>query len=234
MSKADALVTVSEPWAEKLQALHKGRTVYTVTLGFDLAEVNIPPTKLTGKFTITYTGSIYSGKQDPSKLFAALGDLISSGTMNPDEIEVRFYGSEMSWLDKEIERYRLQSIVKQYGLVSRDVAVGKQRESQLLLQLGWEGREKAGYSGKLFEYLAARRPILATGEADDMTVKLLNETKAGILAMTIEDIKNMLKELYEEYKLKGEVVYKGEEAKVNKYTNQEMARKFTGILNGIT
>ena len=234
LSNADALITVSEPWAEKLRTLHKEKPVYAITHGFDLAEVNDPPAKLATKFTITYTGSIYAGEQEPSKLFADLRDLISSGTMNPDEIEVRFYGLEPGWLDREIEQYGLSNIIKQYGVVPRQIALEKQRESQLLLRLKWEDpRERGAYSGKIFEYLAARRPILATGGSDDVVSELLNETKAGICAPTVEDIKNALRELYAEYKLKGKITYKGEESKVNKYTNQEMARKLSVILNGI-
>ena len=131
-------------------------------------------------------------------------------------------------MDKEVEQYGLQGIVKQYGLVPRNVALEKQRESQLLLRLKWEDQQELGaYSGKIFEYLAARRPILAIGGADDVGSELLNDTKAGFCALTVEDIKNTLGELYQEYKLKGEIAYKGEESKVNKYTNQEMAQKLT-------
>lgn len=235
LSKADAIVTVSEPWAEGLRTLHKENMVYTITHGFNPAEVNIPPAKVTAKFTITYTGVTYSGKQNPLKLFTALRDLISNGTINQNDIEIRFYGSTEGWLDREAEEYGLSSIVKQYGRVSRDLAVGKQRESQVLLLLNWDDPQEQGvYSGKLFEYLGARRPILATGGSkDDVVTELLNETKAGICASTVEDIKNILKELYREYKLKGEIAYSGEEAKINKYSHREMARKFSGILDNL-
>ncbi len=235
LSNADALVTVSEPWAEKLRTLHKGKTVYAITHGFDLTEVNNPPANLMAKFTITYTGTIYAGKHDPSKLFAALQHLILNDTMDPDDVEVRFYGHDTAWLDREIEHYGLSGIVRQYGLVSRDAAVGKQRESQLLLRLKLEKpQERGAYSGKIFEYLAARRPILATGGSDDVVSELLDETKAGICAGTVEDIKNVLKKLYQEYKLKGKVAYHGVESNVNKYSHSEMARKFAEILDQLT
>ena len=231
LSKVDALVTVSEPWAEKLRTLHKGKPVYSITHGFDPEEVNTPPANLTTKFTITYTGTIYTGKQDPTKLFAALKDLISDGTMNPDDIEVRFYGTGVVWLDGEIERYGLSDIAKHYERVPKEVAQEKQRESQLLLLLKWEDTHERGvYLGKTFEYLAARRPILAVGGSYDVVSELLDETKAGVCTPTIEDIKNKLKELYREYKLEGKIAFKGEEAKINKYTHKEMARKFSEIL----
>ncbi len=233
LSKADALVTISEPWAEKLRTLHKGKSVYTVTHGFDPAEVNNPPAKLTAKFTITYTGSIYNRRHDPSKLLAALRDLVSDKVIDPNEVEVRFYGSKCEWLDEEIEEYGLVNVARQYGLVSRETAVEKQRESQLLLKLQWEdSQERGAYSGKIFEYLGARRPILATGGFDgDVVQELLNETNAGMCHLTVEDIKHTLKALYQEYKLDGRIAYKGEEAKVTKYTHREMARRFSEILN---
>lgn len=236
ISNADALVTTSQPWAEKLGMLHKGKPVHTITHGFDPAAVNTPPARLTTKFTITYTGIFYLGKRDPSKLLRALHALISAGTMNPEEIEVRFYGPQEEWLAREIEEYGLSSVVKQYGIIPQHTSMEKQRESQLLLLLDWDDpQEKGVYTGKIFEYFGARRPILATGGSrDDVVARLLNETKAGMHAPTVEDIKNALEELYREYKLKGEAVYKAGESEINKYSHREMARKFSEILDQLT
>ncbi len=234
LSLADALVAVSQPAAGKLMVLHKGKPVYAITNGFDPAEINSPPSNLAAKFTITYTGGIQWKGQEPSKLFAALRDLVSDGTMSPDDIEVRFYGPRESWVEREINGYGLGGIVKQNGIVPRQIALEKQRESQLLLLLKWEDPQEYGvYSGKVFEYLAARRPILAVGGSTDVVDELLNETGAGTCAPTVEDIKNILKKLYQEYKLKGEVAYKGVESNVNKYSHREMARKFAGVLDSI-
>jgi len=231
---ADALATAAEPWAEKLQALHRGKLVYSVTHGFDPEIVNLPPANLAAKFTITHTGSIYPGKQDPLRFICALSSLISDGTMNPDDVAVGFYGSKLEWLDKAIEDYGLSSVAKQYGVVPWRTALEKQRESQLLLHLTWEGQEKAGYSGRLTEYLAALRPILATGSGNDMTEELLSETKAGIYGRTIEDIKDILSNLYSEYKSKGNISYSGDIEKINKYGHPETARRFADIFNHLT
>jgi len=235
LSKADAIITVSEPWAEGLRTLHKGKKVYMITHGFNPAEVNIPPAKLTAKFTITYTGTIYPRKQNPSRFFASLRDLISNGIINQDDIEVRFFGPVEEWLVKDIKKYKLSDIVKQYGQVPREIAVAKQQESQLLLFLNWDDpNEKGVYSGKIFEYMGARRPILATGGSkDDVVTELLKETKAGMVAPGIEDIKGTLEELYREYKMKGEIAFGGEESKISQYTQREMVRKFSDILDNL-
>ena len=121
-------------------------------------------------------------------------------------------------------------------MVPRQLALEKQRESQLLLLLDWDDpQEKGVYTGKIFEYFGARRPILATGGSrDDVVARLLDETQAGMHAPTVEDIKNVLEEIYREYKLKGEVVYKGKESEINKYSHRDMARKFAEILHCLT
>ena len=233
---ANVLITVAGSASEELGELHRGKETYTITNGFDPEKINNPPAELTSKFTITYTGQIYSGKHDPSKLFSALKDLISDKTINPDDIEVRFYGPKTGWIEKEIEEYGLISIVKQYGMVPREVSLKKQWESQILLKLNWEdSRFKGDYSGKIFEYLAAQRPILATGGfGNNVTEKLLNGTKAGIYAPTVEDIRKALKEFYLEHKQNGKVSYRGRWKEIKRYSYREMAKKFTDVLNKIT
>jgi glycosyltransferase involved in cell wall biosynthesis len=232
LSVADALVTVSRPLAQRLHNLHQGKKVHVITNGFDPETASNLPTNPTDKFTITYTGTIYSRRQDASRLLITLRDLISEGVIDPGMTEVRFYGLEEPGLNKMIEQYKLANVVSQRGTVSRQEALAKQNESQLLLFLDWDDpREKGVFSSKIFEYLSARRPILATGGSDDDVVAgLLRETQAGIHATTVQDIKNALKDFYLEYKATGKVTYQGEDSKINKYNQREMAREFSEVL----
>lgn len=233
LSTADAMVTVSEPWAEKLGALHN-KEVYTITNGFDPDTMNIGKSVLTSTFTITYTGQIYT-KQDPSKLLLALTDLISHRIIDPKDVEVRFYGPEDRALEEKITEYQLSAVVRQYGVVPRETSSRKQRESQLLLLLKWEDPQERGWhSGKIFEYLAARRPILATGGTQDVITDVLNETDAGLEAHTLEELKNALQKSYSEYKLKGSVSYQGNMKKISEYSYREIAKRFAEVLNTIT
>ena len=233
LQSADALVTVSSPWAEELRTLNQGKKIYTITNGFDPDSMSTGLIDLTPKFTITHTGQIYTGRQDPSKLLVALHDLISDGTMNPCDVEVRFYGPDNEVLAKEIEEYGLLDLVRQYGTVPRKISFEKQRRSQLLLLLNWEEQQEKGvYPLKVFEYLSAQIPILATGGfGDDVVRELLDETNAGIYASSVEDIKDTLKELYGEYKQNGKLSYNGDMEKINKYSYREMARKFAEVLD---
>ncbi len=230
---ADALVVVSSPAAEQLKKLHKREDVCVITNGFDPERLNEKEMALTSKFTITYTGQIYAGKQDPSKLLIALRNLIDDGTVEPENVEVGFYGPLDGLLAREIEEYGLSLVVKQYGVVPRQVAYEKQRESQLLLLLNWDDpKEKGVYTLKIFEYLASKRPILAMGGfGSDVIEALLKETKAGVYCSMVEDIKSALRVFYLEYKNSGTVTYTGDTEKINKYSYREMAKQFVAVLD---
>jgi len=232
LAKADALVTVSEPLAKKLGSLHYGKRVFVIPNGFDPDDVKSAP--LTKKFTITYTGQLYQGKRDPESLLRALYEMIGEGEIEKDTIEVRFFGPLQYWLDQEIKSYRLEEVVRQQGVVPREVALEKQRESQILLLLNWDDPDECGvYTGKIFEYLAAKRPILALGGPDGVVSQLLQETGAGVHIKNVDALKQFLRNCYEEYQATGQVRYYGKEEQIEKYSHREMSRKFAEVLSEV-
>lgn len=235
LSTADALVTVSRPWADRLAQLHPGKKIFAITNGFDADMTGVAPPALTSKFTITYTGNIYCGRQSPTKLFTPLRSLISEGAVSPDDVEVRFYGPRLAWLDKEINKAGLSGVVKQYGMISRQVAVQKQMESQLLWLMDWDDPAENGwYPLKIFEYLGTGKPVLATGGAAGNAVDvLLASTQGGVHAVKVDDVKNTLRDFYNEYKLKGEAPCYCLREEIDKYTHYKMTAEFVAVLDGL-
>ena len=67
LAKADALVTVSEPWAERLQQRAPGVPVHCITNGYDPEDFGFLPVPLTKSFSITYAGQLYEGKRVPPR-----------------------------------------------------------------------------------------------------------------------------------------------------------------------
>jgi glycosyltransferase involved in cell wall biosynthesis len=234
LGKASALVTVSEPLADDLSRLHANKPVYVITNGFDPEDAHFDRPKLTDKFTISYTGMLYDGKRDPVMLFEALKNLIRDGVIDPERVEVRFFGSQDPWLFDEIKGAGLEGVVNVFGFVPRDQALQRQRESQLLLLLLWNNpQEKGVYTGKVFEYLAAGRPIIALGGPEESVVKdLLNETRAGHYATSLEDLEVALSKYYSEYVRTG-AIPRTKESAIMKYSHLEMAKKFADLLDKV-
>jgi len=233
VSSANALTTTSLPLSEKLKELHKNKKVYAITNGYDPLQVNkkIPSTK---KFSITYTGFVYKGRQDPEPLFRVLKALIDENMLDPATIEVHFFGYHEGWLTSDIEKYHLENVVQVHGQISREDSIQKQRESQVLLLLTWnDPYEKGIYTGKIFDYLAARRPILAVGLHGTVVTDLLVQTQAGVNVSSDAEIKDHLLKLYREYKENGFVNYSGVPFEIEKYSQREMAKKFAVVLDDI-
>ncbi len=81
-------------------------------------------------------------------------------------------------LINDIKKYDPENNIKIHGKISREESIQKQRESHILLLLTMIAMNGV-YTGKIFDYLAARRPILALGLNGSVITDLLNQTQAG-------------------------------------------------------
>ena len=236
LKTANVLIVFSAFDQKKLRAVNPKSNIEIISGGFEPEEINDQPTPLEEHFTITYTGTIYKEQQDPSKLFLALSNLIKKWRINPNDLQVNFYGHKTEWLEQKINSYALSRYVKQCGFVPREHALQKQRSSHILLVFKWENKKEKGvYCLKTFEYLSARRPILAIGGSkDDVVCKLLSETGSGVVGLDVPSIEKKLEDFYQEYKQTKNIVFHGKLEKINQYSFREMARKVAIILNKAT
>ncbi|OQX78629.1 MAG: hypothetical protein B6D56_08505 [Candidatus Omnitrophica bacterium 4484_70.1] len=229
ISDADILTTVSPPLAEQLRNFHS-KTAFSIPNGFDPEEFDfsIEPDR---KFTVTYAGSLYGGKRNPEFLFIAISELLKEKKIKEENIEINFYGPYEPFLELLIRKFKGENIVKYRGNIERKEVLKKLKASQILLLLLWNNPEARGtYSGKLFEYIGAKRPILSIGYKGSVIKELLEETDVGVHCSDVEEVKKVLLEWYKEWKEKKIVSYKGKEVKVNQYSHKIMAGKFAEIL----
>lgn len=234
LSCADALVTVSGPLADILASVHNKKKVGCVTNGYDEEDFREASPKRTEKFTITYTGSLYTGKRDPSLLFQVIKDLIAERQIDREQIEIRFFvGKREHWLHKEIAQYDLDGVVTVNNFLPRNEALKKQQESHLLLLLLWNNAKENGvYTGKIFEYLGSKRPILAIGGADGVVRELLEFTESGRFTTEAETLRDAILQYYHEFKETGEVKNRSN-SNTEQYSYRSIAKKYSSILDEI-
>jgi hypothetical protein len=236
---ASAITTVSQPLVDKLAALHKNKRIFLIRNGFDPGLLN-SGTAVDDKFKIVYTGGLYEGKRDPDQLFCVIKKLSDSNLIRREDISIDFFGYPKSgfredWLQEEIKRNCLEDIVTLHGEVSHDTAIAEQRKAQILLLLTWDNPEERGvYTGKLYEYLAARRPILSSGYKEGGVIQdLLDKTRAGVHPVSEMELQSVILQAYRQYKESGAVQYRGIEDEVLKFSHKEMAKKFAGVLDSV-
>jgi glycosyltransferase involved in cell wall biosynthesis len=180
LRSAAGLVTVSEPLAEGLRLAH-GRPTAVVLNGFDPSDypANGRPEGAL-PLRVAYTGRV-AEKQDLAPLVEAVHRLGQTAR----DVRVTFYGkflgpSLRAVMERASELGVSESFVAQPP-VSHKEALRIQCEADVLLFLTWNDPENRGvYTGKLFEYVGARRPILAVGHIPTVADELIQDRGLGV------------------------------------------------------
>lgn len=181
ITNADALVTVSEPLKLDLIKLHNKPT-YVIYNGIDKINETKSYQKTSNNIIkIVYTGIIYKGKRDPKQLFEALKILKSKNIEVFNRLSIDFYGAKMKEImGKDVDDFGLEKIINLHDPISHDKVIKVQSEADILLLLGWNNIADEGVvTGKVFEYLSWKKPILALGYIGGAMDLLLRETKTG-------------------------------------------------------
>jgi len=193
--RADAITCVSDAIADEARALEPRGRVQTISNGCDFddfAGLDYTPGP---RFRITHTGSFF-GKRSPRPFLTALAE---SGL----DIEARFVGDFRSSDREWAESLGLGDKLRLIPYAPRQTALELQRDSDALLLLIPDagGRGKGVLSGKVFEYLAAERPVLAAVPPDGAAAALIRETGAGVVAAPddVEALKEALVELHRRF-----------------------------------
>ncbi len=156
--------------------------VACITNGFDEEDFTGPAPEGDGHFNITHTG-LFAADGNPLTLWKVLGQMAAGDASFRDALRLRLVGK----VDREV----LDAIAAE-GLADNIVAVGPRNHAEavreqrsatiLLLPLRNDPEYRPILPGKLFEYLAARRPVLGIGQPDGAMARVLTATQAGITA----------------------------------------------------
>jgi glycosyltransferase involved in cell wall biosynthesis len=194
---ATAIVGVSDAITEEMRERNPKGPVVTIANGSDFDDFAGLEHMPSDKLRITHAGSFF-GKRDPRPFLTALKQ---SGL---DDVVVRFLGDFRS-VDREwAEEQRLGDRLELIPYAPRRRSLELQRDSDVLLLLIPDagGRGKGVLSGKVFEYLAAERPILAVVPPDGAAADLIQQAGAGIVVAP-DDVEGMtaaLRDLHARWK----------------------------------
>lgn len=230
---ADKVVTVSKSWAEMLRKNVPGDKLSVVENGFDDEDFTGIRQEKNEKLTINYMGKLHKVHQPVDIFFRALAGLIRDGVIDKDKIEVKFYvlGHDRPDITAIARDHGLSGIVTEPDSVNYDRSLEVQRASDILLFVQWTGRGNEGwYSAKLYDYLGARRTILALAKKGGIIENLIKVTSSGVVAENEEEMRRYISAFYNEYLKNGSVRYFGREEEVLKHTRlartADLARVF--------
>lgn len=177
LERADAVVSVAPSVAKDFQK-ETNTPVALITNGYDRDDFE-QTVEEDGYFNITHTGLLVAGG-NPELLWRLLAEKCLKDKEFDKMLKIRLCGkTDKAVIDSIIEAGLKEKIID-LGYQSHLVAIREQKNaSVLILPLRMEPETTAILPGKLFEYMAARKPILCIGLSEGDMADVLKETGAG-------------------------------------------------------
>jgi glycosyltransferase involved in cell wall biosynthesis len=196
LKKADAIITVSKQKTEYLQKLHsdlQDKLWATITNGFDPESFDYllnRPREKNDTIDFVYTGRLFKNRQGYT-LPEALGTLAVRRPDAREKLRFHFYGAVAPEIqqryDELIDKYDLRDCFVFHGDVDFESSKMAQVNADYLLLIVDTGATADGViPGKLFEYVASKRPIFALCNAA-ATTEIIQKANIGKV-MAVEDI----------------------------------------------
>jgi glycosyltransferase involved in cell wall biosynthesis len=189
IERADGVSCVSAAIADEVQARRPRGVVNVIANGADFADFDGLDYRRGERFRITHAGSFF-GRRDPRSFLAAVAQV--------EGVTARFVGdfrpSDRQWLAQQKIDERVELIP--YTPHRRSLELQRDSDALLLLIPDADGRGRGILSGKVYEYLAAGRPILAAVPPDGAAAKLIRDLGAGVVVAP-DDVEGMVRALSE-------------------------------------
>lgn len=236
---ADQIITVSEGDRFSLQQMFpkiSKNKFYVITNGYDqedFASLDTQPI-LNSKFVVSHLGYLY--QQTADDFFDAVESLLVENDELRKNMEIRFIGHIDESYKKRINKSNFYNNFRLVGQLKHiDGLQNIIHSDVLLVLLGGNLFDKGEIPGKIFEYMASNKVILAITPKDGDTAKILIESGLGMIVEPgdSESIKQILNQLYHEK------VENGQTKKLNKdflrrFERRNLAKELTYLLDEVS
>ena len=206
LKAADRITVTNRKIKEKLLHTYPFLTfddVVIISHGYDHEDFEKIPAqpKPQNKMVLMYSG-IFMVYNSPAYLLKAFKQLTIERPDIASNIELHFVGFLRKENQKLIRKLKIQTFVKDLGYVNHDESIAKLKSADVLwFMVGRRRNIDAILPGKVYEYIGAKKPILAC-VPDGAAKMAIEESGAGFICSPddINEIKNTILKVYEQYK----------------------------------
>jgi glycosyltransferase involved in cell wall biosynthesis len=232
LTQADKVVTISPSCGKDLEKLGN-RKVDVITNGFDTDDFKFDSElKLLDGFLFHHIGALNKDR-NPYTLWKVLGDLCKEMSDFKKDLIIKFTGKTDAIAFESLKQNDILDNAQKTDYLTHSEVVKLMVQSPVLLLALNNTPNNAGVlSGKLFEYLAAKRPIFGIGLPDADAAAILKSTKAGTMVHfnDYEGTKKAVVELYQKYKTNQLFIYS---SSIDNYSRENCAKDYSELLNEI-
>ncbi len=226
LTTADRIVVTSPSTKKEFEQISK-TPIEVITNGYDNSEEI--KSVLDSSFSLAHIGSLLSDR-NPIVLWKVLSEICNENESFGQELKIKLVGVISEDVISSIHTYGLKENCDVMGYVSHKEALQLQYNAQVLLLVEMDRPEtRAIIPGKLFEYLAASRPIVAMGPPGSDVESIIRETNAGKYFCYSEEekLKDQIVSYYKEFK-QGELIV--ESQNISKYSRRELTHKMSEVI----
>lgn len=230
LENADSVVVVGKTMKEKYKQFN--RDIHVITNGFD-SDLGQEKIELDKRFSITHIG-LMNADRNPKILWRVISELISKDQDFASDIRIKLIGKSANEVHKSIKENNLENIVQFISYLPHKKVMDHQRSSQVLLLAANNVPSAKGIiTGKVFEYLQAKRPILAIAPVDGDLVEIIGNTNSGIVIdFNDEDkMRNVIMDLYKKFKQDNLHI---ESHNFEKYHSKNLTKKLADVIKNVS
>jgi len=177
LNTADHIIVTSYGTEKEFLKL-TNQPIHVITNGYD-AENFKEDVVLDKKFTIAHIGSLLSDR-NPIVLWKVLSEIINENESFKQNFQLKLAGVLSEKVLNSLTEYNLLSYTNQLGYLTHSEAIKHQKSSQVLLIIEIDSEEtKQIIPGKVFECVAANRPIIGIGPKDADFFKIIKMSNSG-------------------------------------------------------
>jgi hypothetical protein len=204
-----------------------------ITNGFDADDfTSTEDTNLMPGFLFHHIGALNKDR-NPHTLWKVLGDLCKENNAFKRDLKLKFTGkTDAAVFESLKEQGIFENAEKTDYMAHSEVVKLLLKSPVLLLPLNDTPNILGIVPGKLFEYLAAKRPIFAIGNVEGDTAKIIADAHAGTMVgfKDEEHTKKHVLELYEQF---NKQTLQIDSTSIEKYSRRSCAESYTTLLNEI-
>ncbi|MBS1637168.1 MAG: glycosyl transferase family 1 [Bacteroidetes bacterium] len=234
LEQADHIISVGDTSTKELEDILKLYGPYpsgkfsTITNGYDEEDVYNGPLEKDSKFSMAHIGSLVKSR-NPVTLWKALSELTHE---NPDfkrDLEIKLVGKVDYAVKESIDAFGLSEFVRKIEYLPHSEVIKEQQRSKVLLLLVNKTKNaKSILTGKFFEYMAAKVPIIAIGPKDGDLAKIIHETQAGLIS-DFEETDVLKQNILATYL--GRDTVKPIAEKIESYSRRKLTEKLADTMN---
>lgn len=231
IQQADSIVVVSNGMKEEYELLNP-KQIVVISNGYDESDVQQNEPELDKKFTISHIGTLNAAR-NPKIVWKVLGEISRENPQCKIDLQIQLVGKVDFSVLEAIQESGLTGNLLKIDYLSHAEAIAKQQSSQvLMLLINQSVNAKGILTGKFYEYLAVKRPVLAVGPVDGDVAGVLKETGAGII-VDFQDEKGTKEAILEYYKRFKTGSLKVQSDSILRFSRRSLTGELSILLNSL-